>query len=189
MAMIDDFKASLLGGGARANQFRVTITEPVGIGIGLDLSRTSFLVRSAALPASTLGEIAVPFRGRSIYLAGDRADPDTWDTTFLNDTDFMVRNAMERWHNGINDYIENTGVNFPADYTAELTVQQRDRDDTILKTYTFHHCWPTSISAIELASDANDAIEEFTVTWRFQHFSTSDVGQGQGAAARLSIRV
>ena len=47
MAMIDDFKANLIGGGARANQFRVTITPPPGIAIGLDVRRASFLVRSS----------------------------------------------------------------------------------------------------------------------------------------------
>ena len=109
MANIDDFKANLIGGGARANQFRVTITPPAGIAIGLDVRRTSFLVTAAQLPASTLGEIAVPFRGRNIYVSGDRAAPETWDVTFYNDTDFMIRNAMELWQNGINDYANNTG--------------------------------------------------------------------------------
>ena len=42
MANIDDFKANLIGGGARANQFRVTITPPAGITIGLDVRRASF---------------------------------------------------------------------------------------------------------------------------------------------------
>ena len=47
MANIDDFKANLIGGGARANQFRVTITPPSGIAIGLDVRRTSFLVTAS----------------------------------------------------------------------------------------------------------------------------------------------
>ena len=80
MAAIDDFKANLLGGGARANQFRVTITPPAGIAIGLDVRRASFLVRASNLPAQTLGEIVVPFRGRQIYIAGDRSFEDTWST-------------------------------------------------------------------------------------------------------------
>ena len=71
MANIDDFKANLIGGGARANQFRVTITPPPGIAIGLDVRRASFLVTASQLPASNLGEIAVPFRGRNIYLVID----------------------------------------------------------------------------------------------------------------------
>ena len=175
MANIDDFKANLIGGGARANQFRVTITPPPGIAIGLDVRKTSFLVRSSNLPAQTLGEITVPFRGRNIYIAGDRTFDDTWTTTFLNDTDFMVRNAMERWANGINDLADNTGVVAPADYQTDLTVEQLDRDDTVLKSYIFRSAWPTTIAAIELTSDTADAIEEFEVTWRFQHFEASAV--------------
>ena len=56
MANIDDFKANLIGGGARANQFRVTITPPPGIAIGLDVRRASFLCTAAQLPTFTLGE-------------------------------------------------------------------------------------------------------------------------------------
>ena len=175
MAQIDDFKANLIGGGARANQYRVTITPPVGIAIGLDVRRTSFLVTASNLPAQTLAEIAIPFRGRQIYIAGDRTFDDPWSTTFMNDTDFMIRNAMERWSNGINDLAEGTGVIAPADYQTDLFVEHLDRDDTILKSYIFRNAWPTTISAIELTNESADAIETFEVTWRYQHFEASGV--------------
>ena len=175
MAQIDDFKANLLGGGARANQYRVTITPPSGIAIGLDVRRASFLVTASNLPAQTLGEIAIPFRGRQIYIAGDRTFDDAWTTTFMNDTDFMVRNAMELWMNGINDLAEATGVTALADYQTDLQVEQLDRDDTILKSYIFRSAWPTSLSAIDLTNNQADAIETFEVTWRYQHFEASSV--------------
>ena len=175
MAQIDDFKANLLGGGARANQYRVTITPPSGIAIGLDVRRASFLVTASNLPAQTLGEIAIPFRGRQIYLAGDRTFDDAWTVTFMNDTDFMVRNSIELWMNGINDLAEATGVTALADYQTDLQVEQLDRDDTILKSYIFRSAWPTSISAIELTNEQADAIETFEVTWRYQHFEASSV--------------
>ena len=175
MANIDDFKANLIGGGARANQFRVTITPPPGIAIGLDVRRTSFLVRASTLPALTIGEIPLSFRGRTIHIAGDRPEFDPWSTTFMNDTDFMIRNAMERWSNGINDLAGGTGVIAPADYQTDLTVEQLDRDDTVLKSYIFRSAWPTSVAAIELTNDAQDAIETFEVTWRYQHFEASGV--------------
>ena len=182
MANIDDFKSNLLGGGARANQFEVIITAPL-ISIGPFFSnRTSFMVRSASLPGMTLGEIAVPFRGRCIYIAGDRTFDDAWTTTFLNDTDFMIRNAMERWSNGINDLVNGKGVTNPSLYQTTLTVKQVDRGSDIpaakaLKTYEFINAWPTSISAIELSTETADAIEEFDVTWRYQHFIPSDVAR------------
>ena len=175
MAAIDDFKSNLIGGGARANQFRVTITPPPGIAIGLDVRRASFLVTASRLPESTLGEVAVPFRGRNIYVAGDRPAPETWTTTFFNDTDFMVRNAMERWHNGINNFADNTGVTNAADFQTDLFVEQLDRDDTILKTYIFRNAFPLTIAAIDLTNEETTTIETFEVTWRYQHYEPSSV--------------
>ena len=175
MANIDTFKAQLIGGGARANQFKVTVNTPPGINTGLETRRMSFLCRTSNLPAQTLTEIAIPFRGRSIYIAGDRTFDETWSTTYMNDTDFMIRNGIELWMNGINDLANNTGVVAPSDYQADLTVEQLDRDDLVLKTYIFRSAWPTSVSAIELTSDQADAIEEFEVTWRYQHFEASGV--------------
>ena len=175
MAQIDDFKANLIGGGARANQYRVTITPPSGIAIGLDVRRASFLVTASQLPESTLGEIAVPFRGRTIFVSGDRPAPETWTVTFMNDTDFMIRNAMELWHNGINDFANNTGVINSADYQTDLIVEQLDRDDTVLKSYIFRSAYPLTIGAIDLSNEEATDIETFEVTWRYQHFEPSGV--------------
>ena len=175
MANIDDFKANLIGGGARANQYRVTITPPAGIAIGLDVSRTSFLCTAAALPGATLGTFDVPFRGRIITIAGDRPAFPDWTTTFYNDTDFMIRNAMERWNNGINDFANNTGVTSPSDYQTDLTVEQLDRDDTVLKSYILRNCFPLSVADIPLTSAEATEIETFDVVWKYQHFEASGV--------------
>jgi len=175
MGNIDDFKANLIGGGARANQYRVTIVPPPGIATGLDIRRTSFLATATNLPASTLGEVAIPFRGRNIYISGDRPAPDTWTTTFYNDTDFMIRNAMELWQNGINDYANNTGLINPSDYQSDLTVEQLDRDDTVLKSYIFRNAYPLTVGQIDLTNAEATEIETFEVTWRYQHFEPSGV--------------
>ena len=175
MAQIDDFKANLIGGGARANQFRITITPPPGIAIGLDVRRTSFLVTAAAIPAIEMNFIAVPFRGRNIQYPGDRSDPGDWTSTFYNDTDFMIRNAMERWQNGINDYANNTGVINSADYQTDLFVEQLDRDDTVLKTYIFRSAYPLTVGEIALTSAEAGELETFDVSWRYQHFEPSGV--------------
>jgi len=175
MATLDEFKAQLIGGGARPNQFRVTITPPSGIAIGLDVRRTSFLIKATSLPTQLIGEIPLKFRGRTVYMAGDRDEFEAWNTTIINDTDFMVRNAIERWMNGINDLENNTGVINSADYQTDATVEQLDRDDTVLKTYIFRGLWPQSLGAIELSHDTANEIETFECTWRYQHFVASGV--------------
>ena len=175
MASIDDFKANLIGGGARANQFRVTITPPPGLAIGLDVRRTSFLCTATNMPGMTLGEIPVPFRGRSIYVSGDRPEFEAWTTNFYNDTDFMIRNAMERWNNGINDMKTNLGITSPTDYQSDLFVEQLDRDETVLKSYIFKSAYPLTVAPIELSSATAGELETFEVTWRYQHFEASGV--------------
>ena len=153
----------------------MTITPPAGIGIGLDVRRTSFLVTASSLPAMSLPNIPVPFRGRSIYIAGDREFADAWTTTFINDTDFMIRNAMERWSNGINDVAAGRGVIAPSDYQTDLIVEHLDRDDTVLKSYIFKSSWPESVTEIALTNEAAGALETFDVSWRYQHFEASAV--------------
>ena len=176
MAQIDDFKANLIGGGARSNQFRVTILPPSGIAIGLDVARTSILCKGSSLPQVELGTVELKYRGRTINIAGDRTTAaGTWDTIFYNDTDFMIRNALERWNNGINDFADATGVQSMSDYATDLTVEQLDRDGTTLKTYIFRNSWPSVISSIDLASAEDTAIEEFTCTGQYQHFEASGV--------------
>ena len=166
---IDTFAANMAGGGARANQFRVIMNTPTGIATGLQTTTTSFLVRTASLPGQTITEIPINFRGRQLFLAGDRTF-ETWSTTVFNDTDFMIRNALERWMNGINDLANATGLSNVRDYTADLRVQQLNRDDQVIKTYVLRNCWPTAIGAIELNMDTVSEIETFDITWRYTTF-------------------
>ena len=166
---VDDFKAKLAGGGARPNLFKATINFPAYA--GGDVEITSFMCEAAQLPGSTMGLITVPFRGRQLKMAGDRTF-DTWSPTIINDTDFRVRDSMERWMNGINAHQANTGFVNPIDYQADLLVEQLDRDETVLKTYNFRGCFPTNVSAIDLNYETVDQIEEFTVEFQVQYWES-----------------
>jgi hypothetical protein len=174
MASIDDFASRLKGGGARANQFRVIMNTP-SFGVGIEgTEETSFLVRTASLPGQTITEIPINFRGRQLFVAGDRTF-ETWSTTVFNDTDFAIRKGIERWMNGINDLNNARGLSNVNDYTADLVVQQLNRDNLVIKTYTLKKCWPTAIGAIELNMDTVSEIETFDITWRYTSFDASDV--------------
>ena len=87
----------------------------------------------------------------------------------------MIRNAMELWQNGINSYVDNTGLVAPSDYQTDLTVEQLDRDDTVLKSYILRNSFPVTIGQIDLSSAEATEIETFEITWRYQHFEPSGV--------------
>jgi len=164
---VDDFKAKLRGGGARPNLFKATINFPAYANGDVEL--TSFLCKTAQLPGSAFGSIDVPFRGRILKMAGDRTF-ETWSVTIINDTDFAIKNAMERWSNGINAHSANTGLTSPIQYEADLRVEQLDRNGDSLKTYIFRGAYPLNVSAIELDYGALDTIEEFTVEFNYQYW-------------------
>lgn len=168
---VDDFKAKLKGGGARPNLFKATLNFPAYAGGDVEL--TSFMCKGAQLPASVIEPLPIPFRGRALQVAGDRPAFEPWTVTIINDTDFAVRNSMERWMNGINGHTANTGLTNPADYQADMLVEQLDRDESILKRYNFRGTFPTAVSAIDLSYETTGQIEEFTVEFQVQYWESN----------------
>ena len=160
---ITDFKGKLAGGGARPNLFEVELAFPTEVGVDNEiLNKARFLVKAAALPASNITPIDVPFRGRILKVAGDRTF-DTWTITVINDVDFSIRSAFEKWMNVINKMDNATGLTDPAAYHKDAMVHQLDRDGSILRSYKFWDIFPTNISAIDVSYETGDTIEEFTV--------------------------
>jgi hypothetical protein len=167
---VDDFKSKLVGGGARPNLFKATVNFPAYAGGDVEL--TSFLVKAAQLPASVISTVTVPFRGRQLQIAGDRTF-EPWTITIINDTDFKIRNAFEKWMNGINQHANNTGLTNPVDYQADMSVAQLDKAGNEVKVYNFRGTFPTNVSAIELSYDSTDTIEEFTVELQVQYWESA----------------
>jgi hypothetical protein len=160
---ITDFKGKLAGGGARPNLFEVELAFPNEVGVDNEiLNKARFLVKAAALPASNITPIDVPFRGRILKVAGDRTF-DTWTITVINDVDFDIRSAFEKWMNVINKMDNATGLTDPAAYHKDAMVHQLDRDGSVLRSYKFWDIFPTNISAIDVSYETGDTIEEFTV--------------------------
>jgi hypothetical protein len=167
---VDDFKSKLRGGGARPNLFQATVNFPAYAGGDVEL--TSFLCEAAQLPASTMGLVTVPFRGRQLKIAGDRTF-EPWTVTIINDTDFTIRDSMERWMNGMNAHSANTGLVNPVDYQADLFVDQLDKDGETLKRYNFRGCFPTNVQAIDLSYTTENEIERFTVEFQVQYWESN----------------
>lgn len=162
---ITDFKSKLTGGGARPNLFEVVLAFPSLVSPVNEnevLQKSRFLVKAAALPASTIAPVEIPFRGRILKVAGDRTF-ETWTITVINDTDFMIRSAMEKWMNTINKLEDASGVTNPVDYQSDAVVHQLDRDGSTLRSYKFKSIFPTNISTIDLSYETTDTVEEFTV--------------------------
>lgn len=186
MANISDFKAQLIGGGARANQFRVELSFPsyvtAGPVVGL---RAQFMCKAAQLPASTLENIPLQYRGRAVNIAGERTFAP-WTVSVYNDVDFGIRNAVEQWSNGIQQLSSTNGRTNPRDYQVDLQVHQLDRNGAIVKTYKFIDAYPIEIGAIALDFDQANTIETFDVTFQYNYW-TSDTAESGGFGVNVSV--
>ena len=193
---ITNFKSALRGGGARPNLFEVDITGwPGGENMG-DFGNDAkeefqFLCKAAALPSSNITPIEIPFRGRTLKVAGDRTF-DTWTITIINDENFRLRTKFEQWMNGINKLTDGSGATNPGSYMGNAVVHQLGRganqgrnattnagggdgssgrdNSSPLRTYYFSDIFPTEVSEIGLSYDSTDTIEEFTVTFQVQYW-------------------
>ena len=198
---LSQFKSRLAGGGARPNLFEVSIpsfpsaiSDAWGSGDQSENGTFKFLCKAAALPASNTPSIPVPFRGRQLKVAGDRTF-DAWEVTIINDEDFQLRTAFERWANVISKLDDATGVTNPSSYMTDAYVQQLGRgaerfattnsggQSAVLRTYKFFDIFPTNISEIALGYDSGDTLEEFTVAFDVQYYTIGNSLESSGGSA------
>ena len=170
---IGAFKQALGAGGARPNQFKVGLTFP-DAGVDGDSLLT---VTGASIPASTVNPAIIQYRGREIKLAGERIF-DPWTITIVNSTSFSLRKEFELWMNKMNSRLDNTGALVPSDYQSDLTVTHLDRNGGELQRYELFDAFPINMSEIALQYAQNDIIEEYTVTFQYQHYMVDD-GTGE----------
>ena len=195
---LSKFQSKLQGGGARPNLFEVSIpnlpdaaknSTPAATWGSEEQEDFTIMCKGAQLPASTIGSIDVPYRGRILKVAGDRTI-ENWSITVINDENFNIRNAMEAWMNSIARLSNNTGAVNPDSYMTDAYVYQLGRGYssgrqsttnsttadgekvTPLKSYKFIDIFPVSVSSIDLSYDSSDTIEEFTVDFAVQSFET-----------------
>jgi hypothetical protein len=201
MANLNTFK-NKIGYGIRPNLFQVSIPEIqsniAGIAGKSDIDGTdpvfTFLCRSAGIPASTIGTVEVPFRGRVIKLPGDRTF-ESWTVTILADQDIKVRAFFEKWMDSLNKH--DSGAGFTDNFASTLQVDQLERGSeqtnesvknphSIIRSYKFMNAFPTNMSQIDLSYDNNNSIAEYTVEFQYDWWESVN-GESGGGAAQIGV--
>lgn len=175
---INEFRSQMQGDGARPNLFEVTMPFPAFALPGSAQTKLSFMCKTAQLPGSTLGIVPVQYFGRELKFVGNRTFTD-WTISVINDEDFAVRNAFERWMNGMNSHsfnVRNPSALTPNGYTVDSEVKQYGKAGDVIKKYKFLGVFPTDVSPIDVDWGSNDTIEEFTVTLSYQWWEAQEDG-------------
>jgi hypothetical protein len=173
---VAEFRANMIGDGARPNLFQVTLTFPtIADNAVVAGQKATFMAKSAQLPGSTVGTVPVYYFGRELKFAGNRTFTD-WTLQIINDEDFTIRNSIESWMNAMNSHAGNVrapGASNPAGYTVDAEVTQYGKTGDALKTYKFVGLFPLDLAPIDLDWGSNDSIEEYAVTFAYQWWEAS----------------
>jgi len=175
---VTDFRGQFRGGGARPSLFRIRCIAPGYVNFPVE--KFTFMANAASIPGAQLGERMVGYMGQDVKLAGDRIYPD-YQTQIMNDEDFAIRDAIERWNNSISQYSRDEAVRVdgatsdPSSYVGKIYVDQMGKDGNVIKTYGLVNAWPAIIGEIGLAWTQKDDIEVFTVSWRYDYIENNGV--------------
>ena len=175
---VNDFRSQMTGDGARPNLFEVSMPFPAFSAPGNAQTKLTFMCKSAQLPGSTIGVVPVQYFGRELKFAGNRTFAD-WTISVINDEDFVVRNAFERWMNGINSHnlnVRNPLALAPFGYSVDSDVTQFGKKGDTIKRYRFVGVFPTDITPIDVDWGSNDTIEEFSVSLSYQWWDAVETG-------------
>jgi len=173
---VNEFRSQMTGDGARPNLFEVTLPFPAFALPGNAQSKMSFMCKTAQLPGSAVNSVPVQYFGRELKFAGNRTFQD-WSVTIINDEDFVIRNAFERWMSGLNSHnlnVRTPAAATPLGYSVDAEVRQYGKGGNILKKYKFIGVFPTDLSAIDVDWGSNDTIEEFTVNLSYQWWESAE---------------
>lgn len=170
---VNSFRSEMSGGGARPALFDIILTAPAWV--GFPSSQFPFKAKSASLPASNLGEKIISYFGHDVHFAGDRTFED-WTISIYNDEDFAIRDAFERWMDGIDRHSQDGSIrgaasSNPGSYVGNAVVQQYSKEGPVLKSYDFINIWPSNIAAITVDWDTKDDIEMFDVTFKYDYYT------------------
>ena len=175
---VNEFRSQMTGDGARPNLFEVSMPFPSFASPANAQTKLTFMCKTAQLPGSTVGVVPVNYFGRELKFVGNRTFAD-WTISVINDEDFIVRNAFERWMNGINSHnfnVRNPLALAPLGYSVDSEVTQFGKQGNALKKYRFVGVYPTDITPIDVDWGSNDTIEEFSVTLSYQWWDAIDTG-------------
>ena len=177
---VQTFQAALTDQGARPNLFDMTITPPTNVltlATATTLQYFTTMCKTAQIPGSTIGVVEVQYFGRPVKMPGNRTF-ENLTTTIINDEGFVLRNSMEAWMAFLNSHQANktevAGGSAGLNYTGTLVIQQYNRDGSFTSNanYTFNKCWPVNVAPIDLDWGTNDTIEEFTIEWAYDWWSS-----------------
>ena len=140
-----------------------------------------FGVKTAAFPASTVGDLPVNYMGRVIHWYGDREYGGTWDTTCILDGEWKIFNALYAWNQGIGgaNRIVSEDLNIHENFKVDAYVTAYSSDGQPAHKVMLKGLWPQNLGDIGMDWSATNAAVDLTVTWVYDYVISVDLNASE----------
>lgn len=180
-SVVQNMLENVIGDGARATKFDCMINFN-GTGLFAAENDIYALVKTSQFPGKSHEVIDLKFKGRTIPIKGQTKYDNTWTCTFYMTEDHALKVAFENWiesldqvHNikRVDSDVYNAQQANNSGYAGMMHIAQADfhgSEQCVL--YTLNHCFPKSVSAVDVDYSDVGKITEFTVEFSYAYYDT-----------------
>lgn len=176
MALNRILEAAQSGGFAKPSLYKVETG-----GENSNISVDQFLIKSASLPAATIGTIEVPYRGRKVRIPGSRTfEPWSITVTYAVRSDNDLRRNFQDWIDKIQSPLANDddASAWGENWTISLLDPADNTKAIAGSTFTLIGCYPSEIGTVSLDTETTDTLAEFTATIYYSYHTVDGVDSG-----------
>jgi hypothetical protein len=191
-SVIQNLLDGVIGDGARSSKFDCLINFN-NTNLFPNENDIHVLAKTSQFPGKTHEIIDLRFKGRSIPIKGQVKYDNTWTCTFYLTEDHGLKKGFEEWiesldqqHNLmlVTNEIESAQKSNQSNYDTNLVIRQLDftgNSDKGKMEYTLHHCFPKSVSTVDVDYSAVGTILEFTVEFSYAYYTTTNFVDDNGS--------
>lgn len=133
--------------------------------------KIKFVISSASVPASTVGQVKVNYMGRQLNYPGDRTETGSWNTKLILNNQWNIYAALLRWSVAINHPTDNTAESNDASALwANATVKLYSSVGEENAAFTLYDVFPLTVPEINLDWQNSSQPLDVTVQWSFNYW-------------------
>lgn len=159
---------------SRNHQFRIISMDGVPDYVATELLDKPYGLggwlywESSTIPGRAVEDLPITYQGFKFHVPGAISyDPNPWNVTFKTPGDFLVRNAMERWHfEMFNDETSCGRFQIPCPSTT-IDIGLLDSKCRVVRQYRLVGVYPQKVGSIAYSQGSMEPTT-FQVDWMYQ---------------------
>jgi hypothetical protein len=130
-------------------------------------SQLTYRCQSTVLPGVAIEPVTVALHGVELRYAGRAIYTHTFESVFMEGSDYLTRNAFYNWKESARSWINNSGT-LAAQYKVNGQIVVYNSIPNVVRTINVYGMWPETVGDYAMDGTASTLVT-MTVTWNFDY--------------------